>query len=229
MSKRFAVVLALSLIALALAACTGSSQPAAPTAALEAGSEAESGSQAASGGALTYTLVAGTEARFVIDEVLNGNPTTVIGATPDVEGTITLALSDPAGAALSPIRVDLSTLATDNNFRNRAIREMILQTGDENYRYAVFTPTAIEGLPQTAAVGETYALQITGDLTIHGTTRPATFEVTVTPVSEKRLEGLASLTIAYADFGVAILRLPPQVASVADQTTLELQFVAEAP
>jgi hypothetical protein len=57
---------------------------------------------------------------------------------------------------------------------------------------------------------------------------PLTFDATVTPVSDTRLEGTASATIPYADFGISILRLPPQVASVEDTVTLEIQFAAEA-
>jgi polyisoprenoid-binding protein YceI len=69
---------------------------------------------------------------------------------------------------------------------------------------------------------------VRGDLTIHGVTNEAVFDVTFTPISETRLEGLASLTIVYGDYDVQILRLPSQVASVEDVTTLELEFVAEA-
>ena len=53
------------------------------------------------------------------------------------------------------------------------------------------------------------------------------FDVTLTPVSETRREGLALITITYADYDVHILRLPQQVASVENVTMLELTFVAE--
>ena len=58
-------------------------------------------------------------------------------------------------------------------------------------------------------------------------TRSVTFAAVVTPVSETRLEGTASVTLPTADFDVRVLRLPPQVASVADIVTLEIDFVAE--
>ena len=93
--------------------------------------------------------------------------------------------------------------------------------------FATFTATQIDGLPQTVTpCGMSYELKITGDLTIKGTTRQVTFDATVTPVSADRIEGTASLTVPYADFGVDIPFLPPQVASVEDLVRLEIDFAA---
>jgi polyisoprenoid-binding protein YceI len=180
------------------------------------------------GGALIFQIVPEeTEARFVINEVLNGSPKTVVGATNAVSGQVSADYADTSSAQAT-IRVDLSTLVTDNSFRNRAVRDVILETGQPDFQFATFETTSVSGLPGSVTVGETYPVQITGNLTIHGVTREVTFDGTITPVSETRLEGSASLTLAYADFGVAILRLPPQVASVEDVTTLEIDFVAIA-
>ncbi len=180
-------------------------------------------------GPVTFSIVADeSEARFIIDEVLNGNPKTVVGVTNAVEGEIMADYSNPQEAAVGAIRVDLSTLVTDNNFRNRAIHDAILQTGRPEYRFAEFRASELSGLPGSVELGVPFDFQITGELTIHGVTRQVTFDATVTPVSETRLEGVASLTIPYAEFDVRILRLPPQVASVADEVTLEIEFVASA-
>jgi polyisoprenoid-binding protein YceI len=129
--------------------------------------------------------------------------------------------------AVGTIQVDRSTLQTDNNFRNRALHEAILQTGSEANRFASFQSTAIEGLPDQVTFGTSYEVGLTGDLTIHGVTRSVTFAAVVTPVSETRLEGTASVTLPTADFDVHVLRLPPQVASVGDLVTLQIDFVAE--
>jgi len=178
-------------------------------------------------GAATYTFIAGeTIARFVIDEVLSGNPKTVIGSTDRLTGTLNLDLSAPSQAALGPIQVDLTSLETDSGFRNRAIQDAILQTGKAGNQFATFSATQIEGLPETVTPGTSYELQITGDLTIMGTTRQVTFDAVVTPVSADRIEGTASLTVPYADFGVEIPFLPPQVASVEDIVRLEIDLAA---
>lgn len=179
---------------------------------------------------VTFSLVPDeTEARFRVNEVLTGQPTEVVGTTSAVTGgDITVDFANPAGATVSPVTVDLSTLVTDNNFRNRAIQDAILQSSRSEFQYAEFTVTSVSGLPDRVTVGQPVTFQISGDMSLHGVTAPLTFDATATPVSETRLEGTASTTIPYADFGIAILRLPPQVASVEDMVTLEIQFAAEA-
>ena len=92
----------------------------------------------------------------------------------------------------------------------------------------MFQPTGIEGLPAEVALGTAYVLSLSGDLTIHGVTRPVNFAAVVMPVSETRLEGTASVSLPYSDFDIRILRLPREVASVGDVVTLEIDFVAVA-
>ena len=184
---------------------------------------------AAPAGEQVFVIVpAESEVRFVIDEVLNGSPKTVVGVTNGVSGEIAVDFADTSSAQVRALSVDLTGLETDNGFRNRALHDAILQTGRAEFATATFVQTGISGLPQSASVGETYTFQITGDMTIHGVTKPLTFDATVTPVSATRLEGSASVSVLYADFDVRILRLPAQVASVEDTISLEIDFVAVA-
>jgi len=187
----------------------------------------EEAAEPAASSAATFTIVSDeSEARFIIDEVLSGQPKTVVGTTSDVTGSLTVDYANPAGASMGDITVDLSTLVTDNNFRNRAIQDAILQSGQAQFQFATFTPTSFSGLPDSVTIGEPVTFQITGNMTLHGVTKELTFDATVTPVSETRLEGSASTSILYQDFDVNILRLPPQVASVEDSVILEIDFVA---
>jgi polyisoprenoid-binding protein YceI len=173
-----------------------------------------------------YTIdPSASEVRFVIDEVLRGEPFTVVGSTDQVAGQFALEASDTSDAAVGTILVNARTLETDDTSRNRAIQNFILNTG--SFEYISFTPTAMTGLPSSVSVGETYAAQLTGDLTISGTTRPAAFEVSLTPVSSTQLVGSASSTINYADFGLSIPSVP-FVASVDQDVRLELDFTANA-
>jgi polyisoprenoid-binding protein YceI len=123
------------------------------------------------------------------------------------------------------IQVNARTLATDSQFRDRAIKNRILST--DTYEFVTFTPKQLVGLPASGTVGETYTFQIVGDLTIRDTTREATFDVTVTPTSDTSLEGTAQTTIRYADYGITIPQVR-QVASVSDEVRLEIDFVATA-
>lgn len=180
------------------------------------------------GGAVFVIVSEESEARFIIDEVLNGAPTTVVGVTNAITGTVAVDYAQAVNAQVGTIQVDLSTLVTDNNFRNRALTDFILVTSSPENQFATFEATSITGLPESAFVGETYPLQITGSLTVKGSTTDITFEGTVTPVSETRLEGSATTTTLYPELGVSIPRLPEQVASVEEEITLELDFVAVA-
>jgi polyisoprenoid-binding protein YceI len=166
-----------------------------------------------------------SEARFIIDEVLNGAPKTVVGTTDQVAGEIAIDPQDPTKTRVGIIQVNARTLTTDSEFRNRALKNEILNTGQ--YEFITFRPTKIVGLPQNGAVGESYTFQIVGDLTIRDVTRDVTFDVTVTPTAETRLEGTATTTIRYADYGITIPQVR-QVASVAEEVRLEIDFVAAA-
>jgi polyisoprenoid-binding protein YceI len=165
----------------------------------------------------------GSEARFLIDEVLRGSPVTVVGTTNQVAGQLSIDPNDPTASQVGTIQINARTLATDNDFRNRAIKNAILRT--DSFEFVTFTPTKITGLPTAGAVGESYTFQIEGDLTITDVTRPVTFEVTVTAVSNERVEGTATTEILYRDFNLTIPD-SPAVDTVADSVKLELQFVA---
>ncbi len=167
----------------------------------------------------------GSEARFIVDEVLRGSPYTVVGTTDQVAGQLALDPSETSSTQLGTILIDARSLATDDSSRNRALGNQILST--DQYEYISFTPTAIEGLPEQLTPGQSYTLQLTGDLTIKDVTRPTVFDVTITPTADGVLEGTASSTIQYADWGVSIPSVP-FVASVDDAVTLQLDFTAGA-
>jgi len=165
----------------------------------------------------------GSSARFVVDEVLRGSPKTVIGTTNQVAGQIAADLNDIDAAHVGPITINARTLATDDGSRNRMLQNQILQT-DKN-EYITFTPKRIVGLPDSVTVGQQFTFQMVGDLTIRGMSREATFDVSVTPTASDTLEGTAATTIRYADWGVSIPKVPA-VAGVADDVSLQLDFVA---
>ena len=173
-----------------------------------------------------YELVpSSTEARFLIGEILRGEPTTVVGKTNQVSGQLALDLDDPSTAAVGPIQVDARTLATDSGFRNRAIETRILLS--RVFQYVTFTPTAVTGLPDAVTMGEPVQFQIEGDLTITEYTKPVVFDVTAVPVSSTRIEGSATATIQRDDFNLFVPSATG-VAGVEEAVVLELDFTAEA-
>jgi polyisoprenoid-binding protein YceI len=213
----------------AAAAVTPTSEPE-PTTTREAApvpqaAESETAPDVNSSPVIFEIVQTSSETRFIINEVLNGAPKTVVGVTDQVAGEIAIFVDDPSRSQIGTILVNARTLVTDNEFRNRAIKNRILQTDD--FEFVTFTPTEIAGLPGDVTIGAAFSFQIIGDLTVRDVTNPVTFDVTVTPVSETQLEGLASTAILYPDFNLTIPEAPA-VASVDDEVILEIEFVAVA-
>jgi polyisoprenoid-binding protein YceI len=164
-----------------------------------------------------------SQVRFSLDELLRGVPTTVVGTTDQVAGEIAIGFDDPGSAQVGTILVNARTLVTDNNFRNRAINNEILDTG--SYEFVSFTPSGILGFPQNPQFGERLSFQIVGELTIRDVTQEVTFDATATAESESRISGYARATILRADYDLNIPEVP-SVANVDEEVLLEVEFVA---
>jgi len=160
---------------------------------------------------------------FTLDELLRNVPTTVIGSTNQVAGEIVIDVENPEKSQIGTILVNARTLATYNDFRNRAIKNEILKTGD--FEFITFVPTRISGIPDNPQFGVEMVLQITGDLTIRDVTKETTFRTTITVASETQITGYASTMVRWSEFDITI----PEVSSVADvdeEVMLEIEFSA---
>jgi polyisoprenoid-binding protein YceI len=166
-----------------------------------------------------------SKATFTLDEKLFGQPKTVVGETSGVQGEISFSPADLSQTKVGTLQIDASTLSTDSGNRNRAIARFILQTTLEQYKYITFEPTAIEGLPPSAKVGEALSFKITGNLKVRDVVKPVTFDTTATLVSDTELSGSAVATVLRSDFGLQIPSVP-SVADVTDAVKLQLDFVA---
>ncbi len=168
---------------------------------------------------------AASEVRFQLDEDLRGERKTVVGTTDQVAGQLSIDLTDLSQTQVGIIQINARTLTTDNNFRNRAIQNEILDTGD--YEFITFTPTGVEGLPAVATVGEAITFSLVGDLTIRDVTLPATFTVEATALSETQITGTATAVVNRADFGLQIPSVP-NVANVEEEVQLYIAFTANS-
>ncbi len=167
-----------------------------------------------------------SEVRFKIDEILVGNPFTVVAATNRVAGDIIVHFSDPPASQVGQIAVNARTLKTDNEYRDQSIRGQILQSSRNVYEFINFTPVELLGLPtQPVSMGDTVEFQLVGDLTVKDTTQRLTFAARVTIVSEDRIEGFASTIVKYQDFNLTI-NAPPTVGGISNDVTLEIDLVA---
>ena len=200
--------------------------PPTPTEAAAEAAEAEADTaDTAADGATTFQIVPeSSEARFIIDEVLRGQPTTVVGVTSDLSGDIQVDPANPAQTQIGTIEINADSFVTDSDRRNGAIDRFILQTAQ--HPLITFEPTAIEGLPESVGVGEGFEFQVTGDLKIRDVVQPVTFDVSVTANSENEISGLGSTTIQRGDYSLTIPSVP-FVADVSEAVALEIEFVAQ--
>ena len=180
------------------------------------------------GDATLYRIVSEeSEARYEIDEILRGEPFRVVGRTDQVAGDIILDFADASASQVGVIRINVRTLMTDEERRDRATRSRILQSAEDAYEFVDFTPTALEGLPNSVSVGDTATFTIVGDLKIREITAEARFEATVNVVAEDRLEGTAEATVLRSTYDLIIPNVP-FVADVSDEVLLGIEFVATA-
>ena len=172
--------------------------------------------------ATAFVLGEGTVARYMVEEVLASQGFKVAtGETSEVVGRIVFDADGAIVADESSIVIQAGTLKTDNDRRDRYVREQTLQTA--NYPEIIFRPTSAEGLPSplSEASGEV-EFTLSGDLTIRDQTRPVTWDVTAEFGGS--ITGLAVIDIDFEQFGMD----KPSVAvvvSVGDTIRLELDFV----
>jgi polyisoprenoid-binding protein YceI len=177
-------------------------------------------------GIITYQISQpDSEVRFTIFEELRGQPVDVVGVSDQVAGEIAVDPGDLSQTQVGVIQVNARTLVTDENQRNQAIRNRILNT--DSYEFITFTPQEIIGLTGSANPGQEFSFQIAGDLTIRDVTQPIVFDVTAQMVADAQIQGSASATIQRGDFNLAIPNVP-FVANVGEEVTLEIDFVANA-
>lgn len=102
-------------------------------------------------------------------------PGTVMGVTGDVSGEFLLS-SDAHPTIMSmKILVDLRTLDSGSADRDDHVRNDTLETS--KYPYAIFNVSNAQVLPTAYSEGQAVTFKLKGDLTLHGVTRPATFDM----------------------------------------------------
>jgi polyisoprenoid-binding protein YceI len=165
-----------------------------------------------------------SQASYRARETLVGRslPSDAVGTTKVVNGSIVLTSDGAVMADQSQISVDLSKLQSDESRRDNFIRSNTLQTS--RFPMATFVPKEVQGLalPLPASGEDTF--QLLGDLTVHGVTKPATWQV-IAQFAERAVTGNATTSVKITDFGMT----PPQVGpvlSIEDVLTLELAFTA---
>jgi len=163
-----------------------------------------------------------SEARYRVREQLAGFdfPNDAVGKTNAVAGAIVLSDDGSVFSDQSEIRVQLTTLATDNQRRDGYVRSRTLEV--EEYPEAVLVPLRFLGLSGPIPETGTATFQLEGSLTLHGVTQTTVWEVTAEFGAES-ISGLATTAFQFDTFGIAVPSVA-RVLSVDDNIRLELQF-----
>jgi polyisoprenoid-binding protein YceI len=164
----------------------------------------------------------GNQARYRVREQLAGVdfPSDAVGATNDITGGIVFDEQGNIVPAESKFVVDLTTLKSDRERRDRFVQRRTLQT--DSFPTAVLVPTALRGLRAPLPTSGPLAFELIGDLTVHGVTRSSTWQVSAV-AEHGGFAGTASTTFGFAEFGLTQPRVAV-VLSVADSIRLECDF-----
>ena len=168
-----------------------------------------------------------SEVRFEIDEILRGEPTLVVGTTNQVAGDFIVDFGNLGASEMGTLRINVRTLRTPEERRDRAIRSRILESASDEFEFITFEPVNLVGLPESVEMGQPAAFQIVGNLTIRNITREVTFDAELTLAAPDRVEGTAVTVIQRPDYNLTIPSVP-FVASVDEDVLLGITFVAVA-
>ena len=185
---------------------------------------APAGSAPLAGSGTLYKIdAAQSEAHYEVSETFfQGNRLNLaIGRTKGVAGDVRVDFANPANSQIGTIVIDVSQLTSDEGRRDNYIRNNGLQSS--KYPQATFKPTKVEGLPASVKPGDQLTLKVTGDLTVKQTTKPVTFDVTLTAGQDK-VTGTAAAEILLSDFGAGPIQLA--MLQTEDKAKLVFEFVA---
>ena len=146
-----------------------------------------------------------------------------IGTTHSVQGSFHIQTGASPTVSAMNIAIDLSTLQTDSQMRDNYVRRNALQT--DTYPTATFVSVSTQGMPTTYTDGQTVHFQLMGNLTMHGKTNKAIFDVQGNVVG-KTITGTAKSTLYMTDFGIQ----PPNLANIAisqNKVLVTLTFTAK--
>jgi polyisoprenoid-binding protein YceI len=165
-----------------------------------------------------------SQASYRAREQLAGRtlPSDAVGTSKAVSGNLVLAPDGSVSADQSKINVDLTKLQSDESRRDNWIKGNTLQTS--RFPTATFVPREVQGLPTPLPRAGEATFMLSGDLTVHGVTKPVTWQVTA-QFADSSVSGSATTNVKITDFGMTPPRVGP-VLNIEDTLTLELAFTA---
>lgn len=164
----------------------------------------------------------GNEARYRVREQFVGVnlPNDAVGATSDITGALVLDETGQVVPESSRFVVDIRSLTSDSANRDRVIQGRVLETG--KFPTVDVAVTALRGLPWPLPQTGEVAFELMADMTVHGETRPWTWQVAATP-KDGGLAGTATTSFTFGEFGMPV-PTSFRILSVEDNVRLEYDF-----
>lgn len=161
----------------------------------------------------TWTATTGSQAGYRVKEVLLGQGVEAVGRTSNVDGALTISGTTVQTAAIS---IDLASVTSDESRRDDQFRGRIMNV--TRYPTATFTLTKAVDLGTLPADGATVTVPVTGELTLHGTKKTITTDVTAQR-SGGTIQVQGTIPVVFADYGIPSPSFGP--ASVEDNGEIE--------
>ncbi len=174
----------------------------------------------------TWTVSDTSKATVRVREQLVGVnlPSDAVLVATGATGTFVLK-DDGTFSSDSKITFDLTTLASDQRDRDNFVKMDTLQT--RQFPKADFVPTKTSGLTLPMPASGEFTFKLIGQMTIHGTTKEVTFDVTAKRSgNELTATATADPTWKFADFGMSAPSVPFRVVSVVDEIRVVVDLVA---
>jgi polyisoprenoid-binding protein YceI len=156
--------------------------------------ETEAASEGTAAG--IWNVTPESEFGYRVEEVLFGVNTTAAGRSNQVTGSMTIEGTTVTEASFT---VDVGSITSDESRRDNQFRGRIMEV--DQFPEATFTLSAPIDFGAVPAAGEQITATATGDLTLHGVTRPVTFDVTA-EAGDDRIGVLGSIPVVFADYGI---------------------------
>ena len=153
--------------------------------------------------------------RYRVDESINGFASTAVGGTNKITGSVTIEGKQVRAAGFT---VDTTSFTSDESRRDEQFRGRVMEVA--KFPTATFNITAPIEFASVPAEGKTSHLAATGDLTLHGITKPVAFEL-VAMRKNGRLGVLGTIPIVFADYGIS----NPSFATISTQDHGDLEFI----
>lgn len=223
MISRSFVCLAL-LTALVVSACGGA---ATPTPAAQSTTATVASPTVAAAGA--WTVSDSSKATVRVREQLVGVslPNDAVLVATGAKGSFQLN-ADGTFSADSKITFEVSTLTSDERDRDGFVKQDTLEV--RRFPTADLVPTKTTGLQLPLAASGEFTFTLTGKMTIHGTTKDVTFDVTAKrDGGDLTATATANPTWKFGDFGMSPPSSPFRVLSVNDEIRMVVELVATGP